>query len=215
MKSKYKEMNMGILPGDDLADRVMDRARGSKRMNLRPMATAAAVLMLLLVVTPVVADDLISSIMYLVAPELAERYDPVGYADEDNGVRLEVVAATVHGNVAEMVVRVQGDVLKCYGAAPLVKSAEDTHYRLTYDVLRDYEGAEEDIANGIMYLNAIVTYCVQDEDGGSAADILGNDITIQVNKILYRNSENDSDLQYYYCDCSVTFPFIDSEYSAE
>ena len=78
MKSKFKEMNMGILPGDDLADRVMDRARGSKRMNLRPMATAAAVLMLLLVVTPVVADDLISSIMYLVAPELAERYDPVG-----------------------------------------------------------------------------------------------------------------------------------------
>ena len=104
VKKLYQQMNEHILPGAALYDRVMERTKPRRCLRLRPLAAAAAMLVLLLVGTPVMANyvPVISELMYQVSPEMAARFLPVQKEDTVNGIRMEVVSASIHGTTAEV-----------------------------------------------------------------------------------------------------------------
>ncbi len=106
----YRSMNERIQPEAALVLRVQaaaqSRVRGAKpRMRtLRRAAIAAALALALLFAAPALAAGLpsIYNLMYAVSPTIAQFFVPVQEACEDNGVRMEVVAASVHGSTAEV-----------------------------------------------------------------------------------------------------------------
>lgn len=62
---------------------------------------AAAALCLALALPALAASDGTYELLYAVAPALAQRFKPVQLSCEDNGIRMEVVAAAVQGGTAE------------------------------------------------------------------------------------------------------------------
>ncbi len=69
----------------------------------RPAAVVAAVLCLVLL-TPVraAASTSIYDLMYALSPAIAQQFQPVQLADEDNGIRMEVVSASIRGDTAQV-----------------------------------------------------------------------------------------------------------------
>ena len=106
MKHLFQAMNDQIRPSPELNEMVMDSIRPRKIWNLRPVGAIAAMLAVVLLATPVMAAYIppINDLMYQVSPQMAERFTPIQKSCVKNGIKMEVVSASVHGNVAEMVV---------------------------------------------------------------------------------------------------------------
>lgn len=83
------------------------RRRASLRK--RPLAVALAALLCLTLAVPALAANVspLYELLYRISPAVAQAFQPVQYADEDNGIRMEVVAATLHGPTAELYVTLQ------------------------------------------------------------------------------------------------------------
>lgn len=104
MKKLYQQMNEHIQPRDSLNARIMEKIEPKRRLRFRPLAAMAAMLVLILVGTPVMANyvPVISELMYQVSPEMAARFMPVQKTDTVNGICMEVVSASIHGATAEV-----------------------------------------------------------------------------------------------------------------
>lgn len=104
MKKLYHQMNEHIYPNDALNTRVMEKIGQKCRPCFRSLGAVAAILALLLVATPVMANYVpaISELMYQVSPEMAARFMPVQKTDTANGIRMEVISASIHGATAEV-----------------------------------------------------------------------------------------------------------------
>lgn len=192
MKQRFQKMNEHILPLDDLSEHVMAKATGKKRgWSLRPLVAVAAVLALLIAATPTMAANvpLVHDVLNHIAPELADRLVPVQLSDEDNGIQMEVVAASVHDNVAEWVIRIEGEALKGWTfVGPLVKIRDHSGmFRgvITTDgeSLNDYDEVFEDREKGIWYYRYQKTY----PEGTAAEEILGDRMTIRLSGVLLTN----------------------------
>ncbi len=107
MKERYRSMNEAILPPENLQESVFAKLRRTDaRRRLRPLA-AAAMLMLMVLAFPTAktyAMPLISELMYPVSPEMAARFTPIQLSDDKNGIRMEVVSASIHGATTEVCV---------------------------------------------------------------------------------------------------------------
>lgn len=192
MKQRFQKMNEHILPLDDLSEQVMAKATGKKRgWSIRPLAAVAAVLALLIVATPTLAVNvpLVHDVLNHIAPELADRLVPVQLSDEDNGIQMEVVAASVRDNVAEWVIKIEGEALKGWTfVGPLVKIRDHSGMfggATTTDgeSLNDYDEVFEDREKGIWYYRYQKTY----PEGTSAREILGDRMTIRLSGVLLTN----------------------------
>ena len=89
-----------------------DKAQRRRRHNrrwARGFAVAAAFLAAINVSLPVLAGTFpnIYELMYLVSPAVAQFYRPVQMADEYDGIRMEVVAAYIHEETAEVYITFQ------------------------------------------------------------------------------------------------------------
>ena len=111
MKELYRKMNDCIVPAGDLRDKVFARLeKPKKRLDLRPLTAAALALVLILSIGPITVSAaivLITDLMYLVSPETAARFSPIRKADTENGIRMEVVSASVRGAETEVYVTFQ------------------------------------------------------------------------------------------------------------
>lgn len=192
MKKRFQKMNEHILPLDDLSEQVIAQATGKKRgWSLRPLAVMAAVLALLIVATPTMAANvpLVHDVLNWVAPELTDRLVPVQLSDEDNGIKMEVVAASVHDNVAEWVIRIEGGSLAGWNMVePLVKIKDHSGMfgRTTTtngESLNDYDEVFEDRERGIWYYWYQKTY----PEGTTAEEILGDRMSIKLSGVLLTN----------------------------
>lgn len=187
MKKTFEALNESINPPAGLNKKVMERLETQKSVSFRPVAVMAAVLALVLVVTPVMAENvpLVHDALNLIAPELADRLVPVQMADEDNGITMEVVAASVHDNVAEWVIKLEGESLAEWDfVSPLISIKDHTRLlgvstETDGESLNDYEGIEEDRENGIWYYRYQKTY----PEGTTAEEILGDKITIKLSGV--------------------------------
>lgn len=106
MENLFKRMNDRIVPDSRLNAAVMAQATPRKKVNFRPLSAVAAVLAILLMATPVMAAyvEPINELLYQLSPEMAERFTPIRKTVNKNGIQMEVLSASVHGNVAEIVV---------------------------------------------------------------------------------------------------------------
>lgn len=191
MKTRFKEMNEHIRPLNDLNEQVMNQATKKRSGSLRPLAAVAAVLVLLISATPVMAENvpLVHDALNVVAPELADRLVPVQMKAENNGIQMEVVAASVHDNVAEWVVKIEGEALKGWSyVGPLVKLKDHCGiFGMTTttdgESLNDYPEVFEDREKGIWYYKYQKTY----PEGTTAEEILGDKMTIKLSGVMLTN----------------------------
>ena len=99
---EYREMNEKILPNEALRRQIMGKTGIKRPMRLR-FAAVAAVLALVLLAMPVMAGYV---------PDVAVRFKPILESCTKDGIRMEVVAASVHGATAEVYISfedLQGD----------------------------------------------------------------------------------------------------------
>ena len=75
----------------------------------RGIVVAAGLLLVINVSLPVLAGTFptIYELMYLVSPAVAQFYQPVQLSDEYDGIRMEVVAAYIHEETAEIYITLQ------------------------------------------------------------------------------------------------------------
>lgn len=104
MKTEYIRMNEKILPDPALRDRVMDKVMPRPARRFRPAVLAAAVLLVAMIVLPVTAAYVpaVNELMFQVSPEMAARFTPIQESCTKNGIRMEVVSASIHGATAEV-----------------------------------------------------------------------------------------------------------------
>ena len=101
-QNEYRKMNEKILPNEDMRERVMVKACPRRPMRIR-VAVVAAMLALAILAVPAAAQ---------VSLELATRFRPVMESCTVDGIKMEVVAASVHGATAEIYISfedLQGD----------------------------------------------------------------------------------------------------------
>ena len=157
-QKEYRQMNEKVLPRKGLSDSVRERAGCRRKKGFRSMAAVAAVLALILASAPVMAENL-PWILERIAPELTQTLEPVQRSDTNNGITMEVVAASVKRHQIELVVRVEGDALKKpQGITPELCTSRDGLKDGSIRSITDYEGAETDKANGIYYYQAVMNY---------------------------------------------------------
>lgn len=75
----------------------------------RPAAAVLAAALALTMTMPVLAAHVepVYDLMYLVAPAMAQSFQPVHKSDQDNGVRMEVVSARIQGDSARIYLTLQ------------------------------------------------------------------------------------------------------------
>lgn len=103
-QKEYRRLNEKIVPEPGLTEKVLEKAAPRRGRWLRPVAVVAALLALVVMATPVMAAYVpaVGELMYQVAPEIAARFRPIRESCEADGIRMEVIAASVHGATAEV-----------------------------------------------------------------------------------------------------------------
>ena len=184
-QNEYRKMNDQINPDAALMGAVMEKAVPRKRVAFRPAVAVAMIAVMLLAATPVMAEHM-PWILERIAPQLVEKLEPVQRKHTNNGITMEVVGASVRGNKAELVVRVEGEALKDpVGVAPHILTNRDGLSSGAFTAISDYEGVEADRANGIYYYQILMTY----RQGLSLDEILAGELTVTLNIILLTSSE--------------------------
>lgn len=202
MKEAFDRMNMHITPDERLSTRVLDQAIApvKRKISIRPAAAVAAMLVLVLLATPVMADC-IPWILERIAPQLAKEYDPVLLSDTDNGITLEVVAATIQDNVVEMVIKYQGEALVGpNGVAPYFDIEAMGCNSITLHALRDYEGYWDNITHGIYYSQVFLNY----PKGTSVEEIQSREVTVILDTVHTSGYASDNvEIPLLYTDPAV------------
>lgn len=101
-RNEYRKMNEKILPDGELRERVMEKAVPRRPARFR-VAAVVAMLALAIMAVPAAAQASL---------ELATRFRPVMESCTVDGIKMEVVAASVHGATAEVYISfedLQGD----------------------------------------------------------------------------------------------------------
>lgn len=151
--------------------------QGKRRIRLRPILAAAVLVVALLGAMPVLASEVpnIYELMYLVSPEMAQRFHPVQERCEDQGIAMEVVSTSIHDNVAEIYVTMQdltGDRID--GTTDLFDS---------YDIHRPYDSAATCGLVGYEEETKTATFLITIEEWDNEK-MVGSNITFSVREFL-------------------------------
>lgn len=190
MENLFKRMNDQLVPDSRLNAAVLEQAMPRKRLNFRPLSAVAAVLAVLLMTTPVMAAyvEPINELLYQLSPEMAERFTPIRKSDTENGIRMEVLSASVHGNVAEMVVcfeDLEGNRIK-HNFFPEFQVRDYQLFGSLTSGMR-VEGLSEDFSGYDPETGTITFLLSQHYLGVDVAEILGNKITLISDHALVSN----------------------------
>ncbi|MBQ8974629.1 MAG: DUF4179 domain-containing protein, partial [Oscillospiraceae bacterium] len=83
-----------------------ERKGSARRFRFKPVVAAAAVIAVLVGLTPVMAanNESVNDALYMVAPTLAQNLKPVNMSCEDNGIRMEVISCDIEGDTANVLI---------------------------------------------------------------------------------------------------------------
>lgn len=175
---------IGLLDQDLIDEATLARQKRPVKLpfRLKPLLTAAVFALTLLVVTPVLAAEVPSvyELMYLVSPEIAQRFIPVQEACEDNGIRMEVVSISIHENVAEIYITMRdltGDRID--GTTDLFDS---------YDIHRPYGSSATCEQIGYDEETGTVTFLITIAEWDNPK-LAGSNITFSVREFLSHKTE--------------------------
>lgn len=110
-KEDYKHMSDQVHPSDELINHVIKSAHSnenkiSKKIILfrKSVVVIISLCICMSLAMPALAATVepIYQLMYLVSPSIAQFFIPVQKTDEYNGIKMEVVSAYIHDNIAEI-----------------------------------------------------------------------------------------------------------------
>ena len=105
---RHKKWNHKVWENKIRENKIQGKQNHNRRWG-RGIAAAAGFLLVINVSLPVLAGTFptIYELMYLVSPAVAQFYQPVQLSDEHDGIRMEVVAAYIHEETAEIYITLQ------------------------------------------------------------------------------------------------------------
>lgn len=115
-KDRYQQAFVQIKPDDMLTKQVLERARQMDKRRqafpfpaMKPIAAVLAVCLCIFLTMPVLAANVepFYQFMYRLSPQTAQFFIPVQKSDENNGIRMQVESAYIHGNTAEIYITMQ------------------------------------------------------------------------------------------------------------
>lgn len=98
IEDTYRRLNEHITPSPGLNKAVLEKAAPRRCVSLRPAVALVVVLALILSAPRALANPDIYQLMHGVLPEVAARFAPVQVSCENNGIRMEVISASVQGD---------------------------------------------------------------------------------------------------------------------
>lgn len=106
LKNEYIRMNEKISPSAALEQSIMEKVAPRRVRRFRPAAVIAALLAVVMMTIPAMAAYVpaINELMFQVSPEMAARFTPIQESCVVDGIKMEVVSASVHGATAEVCV---------------------------------------------------------------------------------------------------------------
>ena len=115
-EEKYKHLNNQVKPGESLINSTIHsieeykkKASGTAFLLRKRILVLVSICLCILLVTPALAAnvDPIYQLMYMVSPSVAQLFMPVQKSVENNGIKMEVVSAYIHENMAEIYITMQ------------------------------------------------------------------------------------------------------------
>lgn len=183
-KEKYNNMNKHIVPEEELVKKVIDSIEDNKKVKTKtkrsfhkPVAILASLLLIVITATPILASKVpdIYNLMYLVSPTVAQFFMPVQESSEDNGIKMEVVSAYVHDNVAEIYITIQDLVEN--------RIDETTDLNDSYSINRSFNGSSTAENIGYDEKTGKATFLITITEWGNKK-ITGDKITFSVRELL-------------------------------
>ncbi len=193
-KGKYKHMIDQVHPSDVLLCDVLKSAHSSgKKKKIitsafrKPVTAIIVICICMSLVIPVLAATVepIYQLMYMVSPSIAQFFIPVQKYDEDNGIKMEVVSAYIHDNVAKIYITMQdltGDRID--GTTDLYDS---------YSINRPFDSSATCQRVGYDEKTKTATFLISITEWGNQK-IAGDKITFSVKEFL-SHKKNYSDVK--------------------
>lgn len=194
-KERYIRMNNQIHPSDRLLQDVLNSIRNSNSAKSvkpwgfkRPVASLIALCICLTMAMPVLAANVepLYQLMYMVSPSIAQFFMPVQKSSESNGIKMEVVSAYIHNNIAEIYVTLQdltGD---------RIDSTTDLYD--SYSINRPFDSSAHCQFVGYEESIRTATFLITIDEWGSQS-IAGDKITFSVREFLsHKNKYEDLEI---------------------
>lgn len=186
MKAAFQKMNESICPTPGLKDKVLEKIPPRYTLRFRPLAAVAAMLVVVMLATPAMAASIpaVSDWLYQVSPEMAERFTPVQESCTKNGIKMEVVSASIHGATSEVVVSFEDLEGNRIGSS----TRENYEFR-DYNIFKNNGGGQSvfglsDDKTGYDPETGKKTMLVETNyHGVTVSDLFGSKITIVVDEI--------------------------------
>lgn len=114
--SQYQKFNAQIVPDETCIRAVvkqaqeLERKRNAKGICLwKPAAALTSVCVCLYFAVPALAasSDSVYQMMYRISPQIAQHFMPVQKSDVDQGIKMEVLSASIQGSKAEIYLTMQ------------------------------------------------------------------------------------------------------------
>lgn len=115
-RERYNNLNKQVSPDENLLQNTIYKVKKAEKIShnklysfRKPAIAFISICLCLAFLMPifVAAVEPIYQLMYTVSPAMAQFFMPVQKIDEDNGIKMEVEAAYIHDNVAEIYVTMQ------------------------------------------------------------------------------------------------------------
>ena len=189
-KETYRTLNDQIHPDEAIVKKAVDEAvRFSSKdahsgLYVRRFAAASVLLAVLaFTATPILAAriPLVYELMSHVSPEIAQYFMPVKKSAMDNGIKMEVVSAYIHGNKAEIYITLQDLTGN--------RVDETTDLYDSYSIRRPFDSSATCVLLGYEEETKTATFLITIEEWGNHS-ITGDKITFSVREFI-------SDKHYY------------------
>lgn len=115
-RKQYNQLNKQVSPNENLLRDTINQAKKFERkcdnkvyLFRKPAIALVSICLCLFLSIPALAATVepIYRLMYMVSPTVTQFFMPVQKSDEDKGIKMEVVSAYIHDNVAEIYITLQ------------------------------------------------------------------------------------------------------------
>ncbi len=183
-REKYHSMNEQISPEQELVDKIIRSIDENKRETnkakiffRKPITILAMLLVLVLTVTPVLAANVpaVYELMCFVSPTVAQFFMPIKKSYEDNGIKMEVVSAYIHDNIAEIYITMQDLIGN--------RIDETTDLYESYSINRPFDSSATCQLVGYDEATRTATFLISITEWGNEK-IVGDKITFSVKEFI-------------------------------
>lgn len=190
-RDQYNQLNNQVTPDDRLlrdtickAEKIEGKSHNTLHSFRKPVIALVTICLCLTIAMSALAATVepIYELMYMVSPTIAQFFMPVQKSDKDNGIKMEVVSAYIHDNVAEIYITMQ-DLMQN-------RIDETTDLFDSYSINRPFDSSAHCERVGYDESTKTATFLITIEEWGTK-DIKGDKITFTVREFLSHKQTYD------------------------